>query len=161
MVKPYLPSLEWYRSGAVPRRLNRTGLRGGQLLTVPICGGISVVKHADPASWIISDHGDWRRIHWGAIESTYSRTPFFSHYAPRLHEIIFATHPCFADLSEALDAEIRRCLGIDTVLPLLSSPTPLIRGYAAQLWADADPQLSVMDPLMRLGPDAIFLLFLR
>lgn len=28
----------------------------------------------------ISDHGNWRRLHWNAIESAYNNTPFFEYY---------------------------------------------------------------------------------
>lgn len=28
----------------------------------------------------ISDHGNWRHLHWNAIESAYSNTPFFEYY---------------------------------------------------------------------------------
>lgn len=28
----------------------------------------------------ISDHGNWRHLHWNAIESAYNSTPFFEYY---------------------------------------------------------------------------------
>ena len=28
----------------------------------------------------ISDHGNWRHLHWNAIESAYNNTPFFEYY---------------------------------------------------------------------------------
>lgn len=28
----------------------------------------------------ISDHGNWRHLHWNAIESAYNHTPFFEYY---------------------------------------------------------------------------------
>lgn len=29
----------------------------------------------------ISDHGNWRHLHWNALESAYRQTPFFEYYA--------------------------------------------------------------------------------
>ena len=28
----------------------------------------------------ISDHGNWRHLHWNALESAYNHTPFFEYY---------------------------------------------------------------------------------
>lgn len=33
----------------------------------------------------ISDHGDWRRIHWSALCAAYGESPFFEYYADDLH----------------------------------------------------------------------------
>ncbi|MCQ2083059.1 MAG: WbqC family protein [Bacteroidaceae bacterium] len=51
---------------------------GPLVLTVP------VVKPDSPKQTMkdvrISDHGDWRRRHWNALESAYMNTPFFMYY---------------------------------------------------------------------------------
>ncbi len=51
---------------------------GAQALTVP-------VERADGAQQVrdirISDHGNWRHIHWHALLSAYSESPFFDYYA--------------------------------------------------------------------------------
>ena len=63
------------------------GANGIQLLTVPVehvdtkCNGI-VMRDLQ-----ISEHGDWRRIHWGAIFSAYGKTPFFEYIADDLASI--------------------------------------------------------------------------
>ena len=33
----------------------------------------------------ISDHGEWRHLHWNAIVSAYGESPFFQYYADDLH----------------------------------------------------------------------------
>lgn len=33
----------------------------------------------------ISDHGEWRHLHWNAIVSAYGSSPFFEYYADELH----------------------------------------------------------------------------
>ena len=51
---------------------------GCQTLTIP------VVKSDSPKQLMkdvrISDHGDWRRQHWNALESAYMNSPFFMYY---------------------------------------------------------------------------------
>ena len=51
---------------------------GVQTLTIP------VVKSDTPKQLMkdvrISDHGDWRRQHWNALESAYMNSPFFMYY---------------------------------------------------------------------------------
>lgn len=52
---------------------------GPQALTIPI------EKPATPKAPMrdirISDHGNWRHMHWIALQTAYSRTPFFEYYA--------------------------------------------------------------------------------
>lgn len=36
----------------------------------------------------ISEHGNWRHLHWGAIFSSYGKSPFFDYIANDLHNII-------------------------------------------------------------------------
>ncbi len=51
---------------------------GTQALTVPI-------EHADGAALMrdirLSDHGNWRHLHWNALVSAYGESPFFEYYA--------------------------------------------------------------------------------
>ena len=49
--------------------------QGVQALTVPIEHSM-----ADLQSLRLSDHGEWRRQHWQAIQSAYGESPFFEYY---------------------------------------------------------------------------------
>ena len=53
--------------------------QGTQALTVP------TQKDEERSSFIkdirISDHGNWRHIHWNALKSAYGESPFFEYYA--------------------------------------------------------------------------------
>lgn len=52
---------------------------GTQALTVPI---VKPETDKCPIKDIrISDHGNWRHLHWNALESAYRNTPFFEYYA--------------------------------------------------------------------------------
>lgn len=60
----------------------------GQLsLSVPTkpCNQISPLSNEEQASHasspLISDHGNWRHVHWNALKSAYGESPFFEYYA--------------------------------------------------------------------------------
>ncbi len=62
------------------------GANGVQTLTIPLVkpqAGFS----ASLKDLTISEHGDWRRIHWGALFSAYGKSPFFDYIADDLHYI--------------------------------------------------------------------------
>ena len=56
--------------------------QGTQALTVPIekYDGLK----CEMRDIRISDHGDWRRLHWNALASAYGESPFFDFYADDL-----------------------------------------------------------------------------
>ena len=56
-------------------------------LTVPLVGSTNAmpVMMRDVE---ISEHGNWRHLHWGALFSSYGRSPFFDFVADDLHRII-------------------------------------------------------------------------
>lgn len=51
---------------------------GAQALTVPVERAAGAQQVRDIR---ISDHGNWRHIHWHALLSAYSESPFFDYYA--------------------------------------------------------------------------------
>ncbi|SRR5574344_592992 len=53
---------------------------GTQALTVPMEHGVRLMKDIR-----ISDHGNWRHLHWQALVSAYGESPFFEYYADDLH----------------------------------------------------------------------------
>lgn len=48
---------------------------GTQTLTVPIQQGSRLIKDTR-----LSDHGNWRHLHWNALCSAYGESPFFEFY---------------------------------------------------------------------------------
>lgn len=65
------------------------GANGVQALTVPVergtadCtdGGMKAGGKCLMKDIRISDHGNWRHIHWNALQSAYGESPFFEFYA--------------------------------------------------------------------------------
>ena len=47
----------------------------------------------------ISDHGEWRHLHWNAIVSAYGESPFFDYYADDLRPFFEKRHTFLFDLN--------------------------------------------------------------
>lgn len=74
---------------------------GMQQLTVPLVG--ETHNMTTPMSEVlISEHGNWRRLHWGALYSAYGRTPYFDHIAPELEPIIMGNQTHLLELNMQL-----------------------------------------------------------
>ena len=63
------------------------GPNGVQTLTVPIVGSTNNMT-TPLRDVLISEHGDWRRLHWGALFSAYGRSPYFDYVADDLSSVI-------------------------------------------------------------------------
>lgn len=50
----------------------------------------------------ISDHGNWRHLHWNAIESAYNHTPFFEYYKDDFRPFYEQKYEFLADFNEEL-----------------------------------------------------------
>ena len=62
------------------------GANGEQILTIPILKPSNAPNFASK-DLLMSEHGDWRRIHWGALFSAYGKSPFFDYIADDLRTI--------------------------------------------------------------------------
>lgn len=54
---------------------------GPQALTIPVSHEGDKLLTRDIR---ISDHGNWRRLHWNALQTAYGESPFFEYYADDL-----------------------------------------------------------------------------
>lgn len=62
------------------------GANGEQTLTIPVIKPSNAPKIVSK-DLLISEHGDWRRVHWGALFSAYGKSPFFDYIADDLRAI--------------------------------------------------------------------------
>lgn len=168
---PYLPSTLWMKTknGGRPlpardytRTLIACNRPGGMVLTVPVAGGASAVKRGDIRSLEISDHGDWTRIHLGAIEAAYGKCPYFQHLFPEIAEHIVAYPESLALLNLTLLSDMLSFLDYDREIDALESLASENPGRCARiksrLEAKTDASFSFLQPLFQFGKDAIFLL---
>lgn len=139
-------------------KIRRSG--GSGILSVPIAGGAhSLGRAAAILNARLSDHGDWRRIHLGALDATYGRTPFYPHLGPELRDAIASGSSSLADFNW----KVHRVLASFILSGLQRSedgreyPPVLLTGNAEERATEIalmmDPELSVIDALMRFGPE--------
>ena len=98
----------------------RIATAGGiQTLTIP------VVKSDSPKQLMkdvrISDHGDWRRQHWNALESAYMNSPFFMYYQDDFRPFFEKKYEFLVDFNTELTGLILKLAGIDKDLKLTGS----------------------------------------
>lgn len=74
----YIEQHDHYTKQTYRNRCHIAGPGGALPLSIP------TVKPGSPKCPMkdvrISDHGNWRHLHWNAIESAYNNTPFFEYY---------------------------------------------------------------------------------
>lgn len=149
---------------------------GRQALTIP------VVKSDTPKQLMrdvrISDHGNWRHLHWAAMESAYMNSPFFMYYEDDLRPLYCKQHSFLIDFNQELLCTVLRLMGVATV-PVLSESFASSSGNDCQCdyrWMiECDtipisemppyyqvfrqrngflPDLSIVDLLFNLGPES-------
>lgn len=134
-------------------------------LTVPV----EKPAHSLDAGWNdvgISRHGQWWNIHRTALESAYSRTPFFEFYIDRLLPFISSDTPdrfrSVAELAIESERTVLKALGLEplseTEEPVNHIVTPEVA--PAPYWQVRQdrfgfiPGMSILDLLFNLGPEA-------
>ena len=158
------------------------GPNGVQTLTVPLVGSTNNMM-TPLHEVLISEHGDWRRLHWGALYSAYGRSPYFDYVADDLSRVIHGTqrylHEFNAQLHEVIvdfmDLPLATRYMNGMAAPGLDGATDL-RGRIAmkkpdtlpiadvpyyQMWTAQDglkADLSILDLMMNMGREGIFTL---
>ncbi|KAA6333137.1 hypothetical protein EZS27_018417 [termite gut metagenome] len=64
----------------------------------------------------ISDHGNWRHIHWNAIESAYGNTPFFEYYKDDFYFFYNNKYTFLVDFNEELCKLVCELIDIASVI---------------------------------------------
>lgn len=82
---------------------------GLQALTVP-------VEHSDDRTLVkdlrISDHNQWRRIHWNALQSAYSESPFFEYYQDDIRPFFEKRYDYLIDFNESIRQKVCELIDI-------------------------------------------------
>ena len=72
----------------------------------------------------ISDHGDWRRIHWSALCAAYGESPFFEYYADDLHPFFERPWHYLLDFNTAITHTLCALIGFKQIYTRLPSIFP-------------------------------------
>jgi hypothetical protein len=152
---------------------------GIQALTVPVEHTVSpLIKDLK-----VSDHGNWRHLHWNALVTAYSESPFFEYYQDDIRLFFEQRWDYLLDFNEAIRAKMCELIDIqpnvsyslefrtlnsqlrdfrETIRPKHPAPDPDFtpRPYY-QVWQQKHgflPNLSILDLLFNMGPESILYL---
>ena len=149
-----------------------------QALTVPIIRSESpLIKDIR-----ISDHGNWRHLHWNALQSAYGESPFFEYYQDDFRPFFTERWEFLYDFNEAIRTKVCELIDIqprvsDTEAFDASPAIPDFRQAINPKHPEPDPDftpkpyyqvyqqkhgflpnLSILDLLFNMGPESIFFL---
>ena len=156
------------------------GPNGVQTLTVPLVGSTNNMM-TPLRDVLISEHGDWRRLHWGALFSAYGRSPYFDYVADDLERVINGSQRYLHEFNAQLHEVIVDFMDLPLVTRYVDgrdipAGTDDLRGRIAmkkpdtlpmanvpyyQMWRIQDgfkPDMSILDLMMNLGREGIFTL---
>ena len=152
---------------------------GIQALTFPVERGTSpLIKDIR-----ISDHGNWRHLHWNALQSAYGESPFFEYYQDDIRPFFEKRWDYLLDFNEAIRETICELIDIQPKVSYSSAfrtesmefvdfrsainpkhPAPdadfAPKPYY-QVWQSKHgflPNLSILDLLFNMGPESIIIL---
>ena len=151
---------------------------GIQALTVPVEHNSQLIKDIR-----VSDHGNWRHLHWNALVTAYSESPFFEYYQDDIRPFYEQRWDYLLEFNEAIRAKMCELIDIqpnvsyslefrtlnsqlrdfrETIRPKHPAPDPDFtpRPYY-QAWQQKHgflPNLSILDLLFNMGPESILYL---
>ena len=113
--------------------------QGVQALTVPIVRGeSSLIKDIR-----ISDHGNWRHLHWNALQSAYGDSPFFDYFQDDIRPFFEKKWEYLLDFNEAI--RVKMCELID-IQPSISYTEGFIVNKNQDFRSAINPKHPVEDP---------------
>ena len=108
--KAYIERYDHYVKQTYRNRCVIAAADGPLALTIP------TVKSESPKSFMkdvrISDHGNWRHIHWNALVAAYRHSPFFDYYADDFRRFYEEKYEFLWDFNQELCALICELIDI-------------------------------------------------
>lgn len=128
----------------------------------------------------ISDHGNWRHLHWNALVSAYNMSPFFEYYADDFRPFYEKKYKYLIEYNNALQTMICGLLDIQPNISYTRTYEPIVKNDFRniidprhplpdeafvshpyyQVFRDKhgfQPNLSIVDLLFNMGPESVLL----
>lgn len=172
-----------YRKQTYRNRCIIATTAGLQTLSVPI------ERQSDPKARMkdirISNHGNWRHLHWNALMSAYGESPFFFYYADNLRPFFEKRWDHLLDFNMEICHAVCDMLDLNPNIRLTEAYVPATSLRDVQDFRDSidpkhpgvdtefeprrywqvyerkigfRPNLSILDLLFNMGPEGIFYL---
>ena len=155
----------------------------------PMSLSLPIEKSNEPKQFTkdvkLSEHGNWRHLHWNAIVSGYNSTPFFDYYKDDFRPFFEKKYSYLFDFNENLRILICKLLSIELDIILsdfyktdfseneydfremihpkktsdidnLFSPVPYYQVFDSKY--GFQPNLSIIDLLFNMGPESVIIL---
>lgn len=182
--KIFIEQHDHYMKQTYRNRCTITGPDGELTLSIP------TVKPDTPKCPMkdirISDHGNWRHLHWNAIESAYNNTPFFEYYKDDFRTFYEKKYEFLFDFNEELCRLVCELIDIHPVIERTAEykmeftvdeadfreiihpkkdfrtadtafvPQPYYQVFESKL--GFLPNLSIIDLLFNMGPESLLIL---
>ena len=106
---------------------------GIQALTVPVADpadkrnqnySLSITHYSLIRDIRISDHGNWRHLHWNALKSAYGESPFFDYYQDDIRPFFEQRWDYLFDFNEAIREKMCELLDIQPTVSMTEGYTP-------------------------------------
>ena len=145
---------EAYRKQTLRNRCYIASPNGPLALTIPV---VKFVPYHTPMRDIrISDHGNWRHLHWNALKSSYGRTPFFEFYSDEIAPFYEKKYEFLIDFNHVLQEKMCELIDITSLPAKGGRQMPYYQLFSDRHGFMAD--LSFVDLLFNMGPESIFYL---
>ena len=174
----FLEHCETFQKQTYRNRCLIATTNGIQALTVP------VERDAEQIGSVrISDHGNWRHLHWNALKSAYGESPFFDYYQDDIRPFFERRWDYLLDFNEAIRKKMCELLDIEPIVSLTETfiaPEGLAGDFRSAIRPkhpepDSDftpkryyqvyeqkhgflPNLSILDLLFNMGPESVLYL---
>ena len=180
----YIEAYEHYVKQTYRNRCLIASPSGVQVLTIPV---VKPASDKCPMKDIrISDHGNWRHLHWNALETAYCNSPFFEYYADDFAPFYEKKYEFLFDFNEELCRLVCELIDIHPVIERTAEykmeftadeadfreiihpkkdfrtadtafvPQPYYQVFESKL--GFLPNLSIIDLLFNMGPESLLIL---
>ena len=177
--KVYIETAENYLKQTYRNRCTIAGANGPLSLSIPIVNPPAIKC---PTKEIrISDHGNWRHLHWNAIISAYNTSPFFEYYQDDFAPFYEKKYDFLFDFNEALRELVCELLDVHPAVMYTNDyqaeatndfreiirpkhpgddpsfcPQPYYQVFGGK--HGFLPNLSIIDLLFNMGPEGLLIL---
>ena len=174
----FLEHCETFQKQTYRNRCLIATTNGIQALTVP------VERDAEQIGSVrISDHGNWRHLHWNALKSAYGESPFFDYYQDDIRPFFEQRWDYLLNFNEAIRKKMCELLDIEPIVSLTETfiaPEGLAGDFRSAIrpkHPEPDPDftpkryyqvyeqkhgflsnLSILDLLFNMGPESVLYL---